>query len=370
MRRVAVACLIACGGAVPISTPPPSTTEVAAPSVPRADFVVVPAELADPGVLDRIPHRVRIQAIGDSWLRDPGKVAKRGDTMKVNVVLPVLDETPDKVRVAIEDDKARLAIWIAKRDTWPILVAPTVLANSAGKIVRDVGVFAIQGAALHVASHAGPIRRVRVDDPDVELEGHVLAASIGTVWIAGAGDAPPMLSTGSDAEWKPPAPNPRVELAKGALVRLSPDPSAPVIAFTRSEGVAAKLLEKRGAYARVEIARRYARIVGFVIERELATAPTTVSTHGSGRGHGFGMSHAQQIDVPAGTCLYDELAGQVVGVTIESMIRLGSTSQPVPGWALVHVGTQWVTQRLYLKNLGDDPKQPKWESCTQPAVRK
>lgn len=372
MHRVAVACLVAgCSGAPPAVSPPTTTTDEVAPRPPpRADFVVVPAELADPGILDRIPHRVRLQTIGDSWLREDGAVTRRGSKIKANVVLPAIGETPDKVRVAFEDDKARLALWIAKRDTWPILAVPTVLADASGKAPRDAGVFAIRGAALHVEPSGAPFRRVRIDDPYVELEGHVAPSAIATVWIAGPGDAAPTLSTGSDAAWSPPAADPRVELAKGAAVRSAPEQHAPAIAVVKMAGVIAKRIGEHGAYVKIEMARRYARVVGFVLAHELTATPAITIGHGGGRGHGFGMSHAEQIEVPAGTCLFDELDGQVTGVQLETMTRLGSTRQAKPGWALVHVGTQWVTLRLYVKNLGDDPKQPKWESCTEPAVRK
>ena len=98
--------LAACGGAQPIAIPSAvATQEVVAPRLPRADFAVVPAELADADVLDRIPHRVRIRKFGNAWMREdePEPARTRHEGSDVDYVLPVLGETHTKIRVAFED---------------------------------------------------------------------------------------------------------------------------------------------------------------------------------------------------------------------------------------------------------------------------
>jgi hypothetical protein len=375
MRRHAVVCLVsACGGTAttPASPVPPATVvEVAAPALPRADFVVVPAELADEGVLARIPHRVRIRRIGTSWLREGGTAtARSGDQPERAFVLPVLDETPDKIRVAFEDDSARLALWIARADAWDTLAVPIQLADRDGKARRDAGVWVARGAPLDLARREGARTRVRVRDELVEVMGFVPDRVVTKVWIAGEGDAPASFVVDRATTWTMPKdPRPQVRFVSKAQVLAAPggasiativDAAAELIGFVGDEA---------SGFRGVEIVRPHMRIKGFVRVAELVPVTDELGTFGTiGTGHGFGMSHADKIELPAGTCLYDlATGGSVVGVQSKPSTRLG---QKGARWSRVHVGTYWSITSVYVQDVGDDPKQPTWESCTQPAVRK
>src|SRR6185503_18825496 len=107
--------LAGCGG----SPPAPTVPGPAAPPAPvRVEFSVVPAEFLDAGVLDRIPHRVRVRRYGSAWLREDESGAKRGsrEDGDNDSIYPVIGESKTKIRIAFEDDHARIAMWIPRED--------------------------------------------------------------------------------------------------------------------------------------------------------------------------------------------------------------------------------------------------------------
>jgi hypothetical protein len=77
------------------------------------------------------------------------------------------------------------------------------------------------------------------------------------------------------------------------------------------------------------------------------------------------MSHADRIDLVPGTCLFDAIGGEVVGVQLRPSTRLGQLRTDGAAWSIVYVGTVWSTVTLYIRNTSDDPKQPRWESCAR-----
>jgi hypothetical protein len=108
---------------------------------------------------------------------------------------------------------------------------------------------------------------------------------------------------------------------------------------------------------------------GVIANTKILGPADHLSINGTGSGHGFGMSHATQYEVPAGTCLYDRPNGDVVGVTLEPQTRLGGGMED--GWALVHINTPWAISSMFVENVGTDPTQPpSWESCTEPSHRR
>ncbi len=366
--------LAACGGApVAIAKAPLPAQEVAIPHLPHADFSVAPTELSDPGILDRIPHRVRIRRFGNAWLReDEAEPARtRHEGSDVDYVLPVLGETRTKIRVAFEDDDARMALWIARADTWSSAAVPIELSDRAGLAARDAGVWVTRGAPVDLGVRFGARREVHVRDELMSIGGFVPETVIANVWIAGAGDPPATLTTSHFDGWKPsPDLRTRVKLMIETKIRAAPKLDAPVIATIDQPEVVAVIANNLGDYRQIEIVRPYARIRGYVTAAEVTYTSDELLTHGSGSGHGFGMSHADRIDVPEGTCLFDRLVdGQVVGVQGKATTRLGVRNVETPGWSLIHIGTSWTIASVYIRDTGTDPKQPVWESCTQPAHR-
>jgi hypothetical protein len=169
----------------------------------------------------------------------------------------------------------------------------------------------------------------------------------------------------------PPDNRPHVRFVTGATLRVRAHVDAPAITAIDSNDIIGSVVASPGEFRHVEILRPHARIKGYVLATEVeATTDSLGTISTSGRGHGFSMSHADKIDVPAGTCLFDRAGGEVVGVQSEPSTRLGRAKLgESPGWSTVHVGTHWSTTQVYIRDTSTDPKAPKWESCTQPVHR-
>lgn len=363
---ILVGATISCGGAVDGKPPPLAPTfAIATPVLPHAEFTVVPAELADPGILDRIPHRTRVRRLGSAWMRESEGEATKRSGKDTDFVLPVIGESRSRIRVAFEDDDARMALWIAREDTWSVVALPIELSDAAGIARRDAGVFVKRGAPVVLGEQNDKRRAVRVHDDQLELAGHVPQAVLANIWLAEPGDPPVAFDMSHHDGWMPsPDQRTRVKLKIDTKIRAAPDGKAAVIATVSSADVMGVIARDLGDYRQIEIARPYARVLGFVAAAEVSHTEEEWETHGTGSGHGFGMSHADSIDVPPGTCLFDRADGEVIGVQTKLTTRLGRLGRDSK-WSEIHVGTNWTVASVYIRDLSDDPKQPRWESCAQ-----
>ncbi len=299
---------------------------------------------------------------------DPARTRSSGSD--TDLVLPVIGESRSRIRVAFEDDDARMALWIARDDTWTVVALPIELSDEAGIARRDAGVFVKRGAPVELGEQRDKRRAVHVRDDVLELAGYVPEAVLSNIWLAVAGDPPVAFDMSHSDGWNPQDDlRTRVKLLIGTKIRAAPDGTSAVISTVGAADVMAVIASNLGAYRQIEIARPYARVLGFVGASEVSHTSEDWSTHGSGTGHGFGMSHADHIDVPAGTCLFDRVDGEVVGVQTKLTTRLGRIGRDGSKWSEIHVGTNWTVVSVYVRDLSDDPQQPRWESCAQPPHR-
>lgn len=366
--------MAACGSPPPAATPasaPPTAPELG--PIPRADFTVVPAELGDPGVLDRIPHRVRVRRLGRAWITpgsEPMRQRADDDASDRDFVLPVIGEAAGRIRVVTEDSgsTSRVAVWLAREDVWPALVVPRVLVDRAGVAS---GISGKLGAPLVLAEQrAGRRRAVRIPDEELRVEGFVDEAAIAAVWLA-PGDLPEKIDGTASHEYNPPNdPRPVVELSEGTAIRRDRAASSPVIAVVTGESVRASVVATVGGVRELVLDRPYFTVRGFVDASATRDVDDLLGTIGTGGGYGFGMSHADRIDVPAGTCLFAAIDGEVVGVQLVQSTRLGRLDAGPNGWSSVHVGTVWGHPSVFIHDLADDPKQPRWDSCLDPGQRR
>jgi hypothetical protein len=374
MRRfLAVACELAaiagCRHTLPASDSPGPLVDVVAPTPPRASFEVVPAELGDAGVLERIRHRVRLKRFGranTTLAGDDEPRLSRSHTGDAFSVLPVIGEQRGKIRVVIEDDHARYALWVDRDDTWRTITVPTRLANRDGRAIRDAGVDVRPGIPIDVGARVGNLRAVTVRDDQLAIDGWAPTGLLGNIWLVTKGDRTPTdLRQDTAYDWAPPRDaNTHGRIALGAVVRAGPSVTAPTIATVTADAILANVGAKRGSFMEIDLFRPYLHVHGFV-EARLVTVPAEpIWGHGSGTGHGFGMSHADRIEVTAGACLFDGVDGDVVGVMLETSTHLGERNVDEAGWSLVYVDNPWAVVSLYVRDTGGDPKQPVWESCT------
>jgi hypothetical protein len=263
-----------------------------------------------------------------------------------------------------------MALWIAREDTWPVVALPIELSDAAGIAKRDAGVFALRGAPLTLGERTGDRRAVRVRDDLLELRGFVPEKVISNVWIAESGDPKISFDTSFSESYTPPADlRTRVKFLIETKIRSAPDGKSPVIAVVDKPDVTGYIAANLGEYRQVEIVRPYARVLGYVAASEVSHTPDEIGSHGTGSGHGFGMSHSDKIEVPVGTCLFDRVDGEVVGVQSKLSTRYGRRGRDGDKWSAIYIGTSWTIANVYIRDLSDDPKDPRWESCTADAHR-
>jgi hypothetical protein len=312
-----------------------------------------------------------VRRFGDAWLRATvvggGLHGGASTAYTYEVALGVIGETRARIEVVAEADHARVALWIARDDTWRVIGVPIALADPAGAALP---IRVVRGAPVDVLDAAGA--RVRIHDDGLRVIGNVPATVIANVWLAAPGDPPPQLDATMQHGWSPSLDPGRsyVQLQIGSEIRARPERDAPVLATAEAVDVLGAIVGDAGAFREVEIARPYATVRGFVWAA--VATPTTMlpHTHGFGGGFGFGSSHSDRIDVPAGACLYDQIDGEVVGVQSEPSTRLGTKRVERSAWSLVHVSTAWSTASLYVRDTSDDPDHPAYESCTEPLHRR
>ena len=347
----ALACVLAaCGPSVPpaesVKASEPASRERDSLAIPKAPFAVVPAELADDRVLDRIPHRAMVKRWSIAWLTETGAPigdASRTDLDRERQIVPVIGERGRKIRIVVDDDRARYAAWIQREDAWSSALVPIAISE---------GVTVEPGIALEKTA-----RGLAVVDEMIAAEGTADPRAIGEVWIA-------------PTSGKPPSYEVLVRLPRGAQLHARADAAAPVIATITADELVVDKLGTAGDFTEVEAQRPYLRARGFVPTAKVLGTTDDFVTRGTGGGHGFGMSHATKHEVPAGTCLFDRAEGDVVGVTLEAQTRLGGPLGD-NGWAMVYIASPWHVTSMYLRNLATDPpRPPRWDSCTEPALRR
>ncbi|MBL9014689.1 MAG: hypothetical protein JNL83_10965 [Myxococcales bacterium] len=346
----------ACGQARPVQStaklPEAARADRDSLAIPRAPFAIVPAELGDDHVLDRIPHRAMVKRWSIAWLTDNG--APIGDASRTAIdderqIVPVLGERGRRIRIVVDDDHARYAAWIARDDAWSTALVP--LAISEGVTVEP-------GIALELGDPEGALREVAIVDEMLIAHGRADVRALGEVWIA-----------------PKPVPRPRaydvlVRLPSGAQLRARADGASPMVAIVSADELVVGKLGVTGDFTEVEVQRPYVRARGFVPTAQVLGTSDDFITRGTGSGHGFGMSHATKHEVPAGTCLYDRAEGDVIGVTLAAQTRLGGRLGE-DGWAMVYIDSPWRVTSMYMKNLATDPPQPpRWDSCTEPVHRR
>ena len=322
-------------------------------SIPRPRFDVVPAELGDPDVLARLRARVIVRRWDRAYLRPDEPIGTIQDREETNDIVPVID-VDRMIRIVIEDDGARLAVWIARENTQFTVLEPTE---------TERGVRFLPGAPLVLGEKSARERDVVFEDPAITVRATLPAERVGTVYVAPADDPPPTLGPPSLRDWQPPADHrSRVQVSQFTTIYAQPSRTSQVVARLRGEDVTATLVADRGGWREIELHRPFVRVRGFVeAERTLHDdGRLAVSSVG---GHGFGVSHSISHVLPAGTCIYDRVNGDVIGTTLEARSRIGGSV--ADEWAMVYVDTPWGAQKLFIKDLGDDPAQPRWETCTE-----
>lgn len=332
--------LIGCAGPVtPHASPPDVAREI-----PHESYLVVPAELGDPAVDQRIHHRVRLGRYGKVWLRADDAESRSDNEptpLPEGAVMRVIGETHRRVRVVVDwDREARFAVWIDRADALPAIVADVEVAPN---------VWLERGAPIAVSGH-----RVALVDPEIAIAGAADERAIGTVWLARES------AIERTEEILPPI---GVAVPTGTPIRTAPN--GPIIATATADVGATSYVPKDG-WTEIEIRRPYAHLQGFV------QAPLH-DVHGGRIGgltgtSGFGISDTDRVELPAGACLFDLPDAETIGVNLRSHIRYAHRPAPAhPGWWIVYVGSPWSILAVFAHDLSSDPDAPRWDLCTAKA---
>ena len=281
------------------------------------------------------PFRVHVARMTEVSLTPGGAPsAGGGHDLDPALELPVVEERAAQVRVLLENDGARMMVWLATADLAWSIARPVRLAGRG-----DAGIWLNTGAPVAVTGR-GRRRVVTYVDRDLEVSGTVGAEQVARVFAASRALKSSFGATARDLRVAP----------GGAILEQGPLP--------------VEVLRRRGAWAEVEYRARYVRVRGWVAADQLGEVG--FGHFGTGSGSGIGMSHTERVLVPAGACLFDRVGGQVVGVQLVGERRYAARRDG--DWWQVYVSTAWGTVLAWGQSLGDDGAgQPHWERCAPAA---
>jgi hypothetical protein len=303
MRTTLVALAVAsgCGGAPRAIEPAP-----AAPPASRAarPHTVQPMELVLRGRPDAGVTLARLGVHGQAWLRLAGPPqSSPGWNDVIGGAVAIAEDSGDHVRVLHDDDDVRMLVWIARADLARVLIRDVELRP--GVLLR-AGV---------------PVAGATIEWEGVAVTAQIPADAIGDRWEAAA--PPP-----SDVETH--------TLDTGLAIRTAPSSTAEVLATATAPIEVRPIGEEQRGWREVETIGPHVIVRGFVEAWHL----DGLGTFGTGSGSGYGSSHSISIDVPAGTCLYDEIGGEMIGVTTMARSRLAYPHED-EDWYLVLVNSPW-----------------------------
>jgi hypothetical protein len=223
-------------------------------------------------------------------------------------VLPVLQVKGDRLRVVVEDERARVGVWIERKHVRDVALAHIQLADEAGRAPIGTGVWLKAGAIVTTLRKQN--RRVAVQlVEDVEATGWIPQDHIGKVWAADeGGTAPTML------------------LAAKTTITSAMNRAA-VIATSKNE-VPVRIVRTIGAWSEVEIEGRSVIVKGFVASNRLRARPGELGTADG--------TWDAPFHVPAGTCVYGGPGGQIIGVTLR---KIYNVYPEVMGWAVIRINS-------------------------------
>lgn len=316
MARALVLIVVAgCAGQVPAPEP-----AIAPPTRATRPHAVQPVELILRGRPEIGVQLARLAVHGEAWLRLGGDPQTSPGWHEVDgAELAVAEVRGDRVRILHDEDDVRMLVWIARGD----------LARVA---VRDVELR--PGVVVHAGT---PVYGERIEADGLMVNGEVDADAIGEVWDAVA---------------------PRVfgethTLAKGTPIRAERGSKAEILAVT-TQDIEIRLhgAAQRG-WREIETTGRQITVRGFVEEWAL----DGFGSLGHGSGTGYGSSHSITIDVPAGTCLYDAVGGEMIGVVTVTRSRLAYRTDD-DAWYLLLVNSPWGLLDIPIHDGGSG-----WDRC-------
>lgn len=298
--------------------------------------LLIPAiAAAAPGALtDLAPFRGRIHVahVGASG-NTPDKLTDDATERRVAIgnEYVVIEERPDAVRLAIDDDDARQLIWIPSADAAWTVARPTRIVGRGAS-----GVWMLPGAPIEIA---GAGRRVAAtfNDDNLTVRGTIARSALAHVYTEGGTEHYEDLAT--------------------TTFRREPD--GPVLVRS-AFGLRVRILERAPRDWRlVEHRGRHLRIVGWARAGTLTDSPLGIG--GFGSGNCSGITDTQRVVVARGACLFDPDSGDAVGVQTKTTERY-AFDRGGGRWS-VYVGNAWGLRQLDARDLAAGTGTPRWQPC-------
>ena len=197
----------------------------------------------------------------------------------------IAEETADHVRVLVEDDQARVLVWLERADlAWTVARPIRVLGTD------DAGVWVLPGAPLTVSGDGDRVA-VRTADDDLTIDGTIARSALRHRFRVGRA--------------------PRAATHTVTAIARAPG-GPPLLPLDHAIGVTVRDAGVPG-WALVEHRSARVRIVGWARTDDLSD--DTMLTLGTGGGFGYGISDTDRVTLDAGACMFDD-QGAIVGVQL------------------------------------------------------
>lgn len=279
--------------------------------------------------LRRFRDRVHLASIGPAGLSpDAMTDSDSGGVMSVWDEHVVVEQRDDAVRIVVEEDDARVLLWVSTDDLGWTVTKPTRLFGTGAS-----GVWLQPGAPIDIEGKGARLAVVYTDG-ELTLRGMVARKVVGHVF------------------------RPRNDERYGhhGARLLLREPDGAVLVEEPKHGLGVDVID-RGAddWRLVEHRGKYLRIVGWARVADLDDGLRRVG--GTGGGTAYGISDTPRVEVPAGACLFDPVGGAVVGVQTKTALRY-VTAEDHGVWS-VYFGNTWGLRTVTAKQLGKG----KWQMC-------
>ena len=289
------------------------------------------AVMANPAVLK---DQVILARYGRAGISLDGMLPADSDHAKADTYFKTFraaEETADHVRVLVEDDQARVLVWLDRTDlAWTVARPVRVLGTD------DAGVWVLPGAPLTVSGDGDRVA-IRTDDDDLAIDGTIARSALRHRFRAPT-RAPRAATHNVGAIAGAPGGPPLLPLYHAMCVTV------------RDGGVP--------GWSLVEHQSARLRIVGWARTDDLFEGG--MLTLGTGGGFGYGMSDTDRVTLDAGACMFDE-QGAIVGVQLARGERyaghLGGGR-----WS-VYVGIPWGLHQVIVRDRNRGKGDPAWARC-------
>jgi hypothetical protein len=336
----------ACRG-TPSQGPTPERVETAEPAaLPRSERL--PSEVAtllDEASMAQHTRRAWVERRAPIRYRRDGAVrpADEGDPLPARWPNVVVDVVEGDVRLVHATQGLRVLVWTRAEDLThvPVEVVAVRPSRTAAAPADDAaGVRLYPGFRLTGAMARGELTEFAYATPPVAFRGFVPNASLGPVFMSAA---PPEREGGTSLLRSNAALRDR---PTGRVVaQFSPQGEHVVFEHPVTLLGEARSGQQRVSYRGAAGPDEHFEVLGWASTRDLRLEPGPGFGRGFGSGSGFGSGRSLRVALPAGTPIFDEAGGSVIGVVFDESI-VPADRAPEGGFGF-DISSPWGILSLY-----------------------